>query len=65
VQGHLRKEHLTFTLQTQCAHCGKELRIEIDSDLKYSVSDPEARPIILVPMVDFKKLKDPSIIDAF
>jgi hypothetical protein len=65
VQGQLRKETLTFTIQTACAHCGKEIRIEMDSNLNYSVSEPEAKPLIFVPMVDFGKLEDPSIIDAF
>jgi len=65
VQGQLRKENLTFTIQTECAHCGKEIRIEMDSQLNYSVSEPNARPLIFVPMVDFGKLEDPSIIDAF
>jgi hypothetical protein len=65
VQGQLRKEAMTFTIHTQCAHCGKEICIEIDGELNYRVSDSDADPLILVPMVDFGKLKDPSIIDAF
>jgi hypothetical protein len=65
VQGQLRKEAITFTIQTQCAHCGKEIRIEMDRKLNYTVGDREAKPLVFVPMVDFKTLKDPSIIDAF
>jgi hypothetical protein len=41
------------------------MHIEIDSDLKYSVSEPDARPLVFVPIVDFNTLEDPSIIDAF
>jgi len=37
----------------------------MDSDLNYSVAEKEADPMILAPMVDFGKLKDPSIVDAF
>jgi hypothetical protein len=29
------------------------------------VAEAEAEPLVFVPMVDFGKLKDPSIIDAF
>lgn len=65
MQGQLRKETLTFTIQTECAHCGKEIQIEMDSELNYSLSDPNAKPLIFVPTVDFGKLEDPSIIDAF
>jgi hypothetical protein len=65
VQGHLRNEPLQFTIQTECAHCGQLIQIEIDSQLKYSVREAGADPMIFVPMVDFEKLDDPSIIDAF
>ena len=65
MQGLLRNEALTFAIQTECAHCGKEIRIEMDSELNYSISDPDAKPLVFVPMVDFSKLEDPSIIDAF
>lgn len=41
------------------------MRIEMDSELNYTVSDPDARPLVFVPLVDFSKLEDPSIIDAF
>jgi len=41
------------------------MKIEIDSDLKYAVSTPGAKPLVFVPMVDFGALEDPSIIDAF
>jgi len=65
VQGKLRNEFLAFTIQTECAQSGKDISIEIDSDLSFSVSDPDANPLIFVPMVDFSTLEDPSIIDAF
>jgi hypothetical protein len=65
VQGQLRNEALTFTIQTACAHCGKEIRIQMDSELNYSVLNPDAKPLVFVPLVDFSTLEDPSIIDAF
>jgi hypothetical protein len=65
VQGQLRKENLTFTILTVCAHCGQEIGIEMDRKLNYSVSNRDANPLIFVPMVDFERLEDPSIIDAF
>jgi hypothetical protein len=64
VQGHLRNEPLTVTIGTECAHCARSLEIEIDDQLGYRVAEA-AEPLIFVPMVDFEKLKDPSIIDAF
>jgi hypothetical protein len=41
------------------------MHIEIDSELTVRVLDEGADPLIFVPLVDFDKLEDPSIIDAF
>jgi len=65
VQGKLRNEHLTVHIQTECAHCHTLLELEVDSDLNCKVLTPRADPQIFAPMVDFDRLKDPSIIDAF
>jgi hypothetical protein len=39
--------------------------MEIDSDLTIRVEDEGADPLVFVPMVNFRKLAEPSIIDAF
>jgi len=65
VQGQLRGEPLSFHIETQCGHCGEPLELEIDSRLNYRVVQPGAEPLIFAPLVDFARLKDPSIIDAF
>jgi hypothetical protein len=64
VQGHLRNEPLSVTIRTECAHCSRPMGIEIDSELNHRVLEGE-EPRIFVPLVDFEKLKDPSIIDVF
>jgi hypothetical protein len=65
VQGQLREETLSFTIETSCVHCGQPIHIEMDSALKYRIVEEGAAPLVHVPMVDFHKLEDPSIIDAF
>ena len=65
VQGHLRPERVAITIQSECAHCAQPLRFEVDSDLDYRIAADAANPLIFIPMVDFAKLKDPHIIDAF
>jgi hypothetical protein len=65
VQGHLRGEALTFLIQTECKHCGQPIHIQMDSALRYETLSPGARPMVFAPWVDFSRLKDPSIIDAF
>jgi hypothetical protein len=41
------------------------MHIEIDSRMDFKVIEPDAEPLLFVPLVNFAKLKDPSIIDAF
>jgi hypothetical protein len=65
VQGQLRGESLSFQIATECAHCGRPLHLELDGELNCRVVEPEAEPLVFVPLVDFAKLEDPSIIDAF
>jgi hypothetical protein len=65
VQGQLRKEKLAFQIDTACAHCNLPIHIEIDNELHISAVEDGAEPLIFVPTVDFDRLEDPSIIDAF
>jgi hypothetical protein len=37
----------------------------MDSELRCSVQEQDAAPLVFAPMVDFDRLEDPSIIDAF
>lgn len=65
VQGQLRGESLSVSIETECAHCHAPLHLKVDSELNYQVREEQASPLIFVPLVDFEKLDDPSIIDAF
>jgi hypothetical protein len=65
VQGGLRRESLSCQVETICAHCDQGIQLEIDSDLRYLVGTAGATPLVFVPRVDFDRLEDPSIIDAF
>lgn len=64
VQGQLRKEPVSIAFATRCACCEQPMSLEIDDRLAYRVAD-EAKPLVFVPLVNFAKLTEPSIIDAF
>jgi len=64
VQGHLKRETLAVTFQTECAHCAPPLRIKVDSALN-CVAQEGADPLVFIPEVNFEKLKAPNIIDDF
>jgi hypothetical protein len=65
VQGQLRGKHLECTIESECGHCGRPLRLEVDSALGCAIRDEGADPLVFVPMVNLGKLRDRSIIDAF
>lgn len=65
VQGRLRNEALSISVETECGHCGEPLHLEIDSELNYRVAEAGAEPMVYAPMLDLTKLDDPSIIDGF
>jgi hypothetical protein len=37
----------------------------MESELRYAVVEQDAAPLIFAPLVDFNRLDDPSIVDAF
>jgi len=65
VQGRLRGKPLSVRVESECAHCHRPLHLEIDSELGFRVEQAGAEPLVFVPQVDFDKLEEPSIIDAF
>jgi hypothetical protein len=65
VQGRLREEATSVTIETSCAHCDEPIQIAMDSELSYRVLEEGADPFVYVPMVDTDEVEEPSIIDAF
>ena len=65
VQGQLRKEPLSFLIETVGEITKEPIQIEIDSDMNYQVMERGADPLVYVPLLDVHKLEAPSIIDAF
>ncbi len=74
MQGQLLGRPVTVLIESSCAHCGRELRIEATSDGSVRVPDDPARstghppagqPVLSVPDVDLLHLDEPHIIDAF
>jgi hypothetical protein len=51
-------------IATGCACCSRPLQIEIDDGLGFRVVEGE-EPLIFVPLVNFAKVQDSSIIQVF
>jgi hypothetical protein len=65
VQGQLRNERLSVHIDSECGHCRKPLHLDVDSELNYRLHEAEAAPLVFVPMMNLRKLDEPSIIDDF
>jgi hypothetical protein len=65
VQGRLLGRRLTATVQTSCAHCGKPMTFDLDSEMVFMNRSPGSEPVVFMPDVNWEEHKEPSIIDAF
>ena len=65
MQGRLREEGLSVEIETECAHCGQELHINLDSELSWSIKESGASPLVFMPDVDWEHLSGPNIINDF
>lgn len=65
VEGRLRGEALTVTVDSECGHCARAIQLAVDSDVRCAVDSEGADPVVLVPLVDFSKLTERCITDVF
>jgi len=52
-------------IATRCRHCSAPLHITLDSELRVSVLEREARPLVFMPDVDWASFSERTIIDAY
>ena len=64
VQGHYTHAPVKVSIESACACCGETIAFDVDESMRFEVAGDE-QPLIFVKLVDFAKLEDPSIIDAF
>jgi hypothetical protein len=65
VQGRLRKESISITIDTVCAHCNHPIKILIDSEMNCEVAHENANPHIFSPQIDWESFSAPNIIQDF
>lgn len=66
MQGQLRKgERLAFEVEASCACCGRDVSFRMNGDLDYTLGDASSAPLFFAPLVDFTRLRAPSIVDDF
>ncbi len=65
VQGRLRDEQLVVKIESECAHCGRRLKIVLDSEMKILSVSKGAEPMVFEPDVNWAQFDEPNIIHAY
>jgi len=65
VYGRLQKKELSFTIQAECANSGRQIEIELDSELDITHVADGSNPMFCIAITPLAKTKDPSIVDVF
>ncbi len=65
MQGQLRKEYLSVEIETKCNHCERVMHFTIDSDMRVSVREAGASPLVFMPDVDWSTFAERTIIDSY
>ena len=65
MQGRLRNEETSVTVDTECQHCSTPLTLEVDSEMNVRVEQLGAEPLVFIPQVALFDVKGPSIVDDF
>jgi hypothetical protein len=65
VQGHLRNEFISIEVTTKCQHCDQVLHLTIDSNMRVSVGEKDANPLVFTPDIDWNNFKEQTIIDSY
>ncbi len=65
MQGRLRNESLSVEIETTCRHCDQIIHMTVDSDLRISVREDEAIPLVFMPDIDWTNFAERTIIDSY
>lgn len=65
MQGQIRKSFLEVEIDTRCAQTGRAMKFVVDSELNHRIVEGGDAPLVFEPDVDWKKFKDPNIIDGY
>jgi len=65
VYGRLQNKELSFTVHSECANSGRQIEIELDSELNITGVTDGSDPMFCLPLMDTARTKEPSIVDIF
>ena len=56
---------MSIVVETRCEHCSERMTLEVDGDMKVSVEQAGAAPMVFTPDVQVFDVEAPSIVDDF
>jgi hypothetical protein len=65
VYGRLQSREITFTIESKCANSGKQIRIELDSELNITGMTEGCEPMYSMALINTDRMKETSIVDVF
>jgi hypothetical protein len=65
VQGQLRNERVSVTIETECAHCQQPIHMTVDSVSGCELHTGGAQPLVFEPKIDWDTFIEPNIIHAY
>ncbi len=63
--GRLHNKELTFTITSECANSGKQIEIELDSELNITGMAEGSDPMYSMALMNTDRMKEASIVDIF
>ncbi len=63
VEGRLRNQPVSATIQTSCGHCGQAAEFVLDSEL--TIRAGKAPGLLFHPTIDWSSFDEPNIIHGF
>ena len=52
-------------LETRCEHCNLEMHLTIDSEMRVSIRESGADPLVFLPDIDWHSFSERTIIDSY
>jgi hypothetical protein len=52
-------------VETKCKHCDQPLHFTIDSNMRVSVRESDADPLVFMPDIDWDTFAEKTIIDSY
>lgn len=65
MQGRLRKQVVSASVQSECAACRAVLEFRIDSEFRWRIETGPPSPLLFEPSIDWTRFRAPTIVNDY